>query len=63
MSAKSINVDAVTFAELTPDVPAEFLECDICGAEYLGNPNHKHVCPTCKREHYDLEPHETLEEQ
>lgn len=44
------QITAEEFAAVTPDVPAEHIDCEECDETYIGNPNHEHVCPTCERQ-------------
>lgn len=37
------------FVANTPEVVAERIECTECVAEYIGDPDNKHVCPGCSQ--------------
>lgn len=44
------EMDAEEFATATPDVPADRIDCERCGREYIGDASKGSTCPPCKAE-------------
>lgn len=46
MTTRPSEVSVEAFAAATPSVPADRIECEDCGTEYIGDPEDKR-CPIC----------------